>query len=312
MTANDCQNSDLFWALRGGGGGTFGVVTSVTIRTFPDVPMTTQGINITIPDTESFWSMITEFHQLIPAIDDANGSGYYWIIHGANTFIMAGFFMDKSNATIEKLFQPFLGNAKKYNGTVVSYITPAVNTSLEFYTALSGPNPNRVGSQILLSSRLISRNFLKSDDGPKRLTQVFRKLGPNQETVFLGHIVAGGQVAKNKDVVDSAINPSWRKALVHLVFVRGWENSASFAEQAEITRNLTDVETPILAALEPDMGAYINEANPNEKNWQQVFWGENYQKLLEIKDKWDRTGLFTCKPCVGSEDWDMESICRIR
>lgn len=27
LTANKCENTDLFWALRGGGGGTFGVVT---------------------------------------------------------------------------------------------------------------------------------------------------------------------------------------------------------------------------------------------------------------------------------------------
>ncbi len=33
--ANACQNADLFWALRGGGGGTFGVVTDVTLQTFP-------------------------------------------------------------------------------------------------------------------------------------------------------------------------------------------------------------------------------------------------------------------------------------
>lgn len=30
--ANACTNPDLFWALKGGGGGTFGVVTKVTLR----------------------------------------------------------------------------------------------------------------------------------------------------------------------------------------------------------------------------------------------------------------------------------------
>jgi FAD/FMN-containing dehydrogenase len=29
VTANACTNSDLFWALRGGGGGTFGIVTNI-------------------------------------------------------------------------------------------------------------------------------------------------------------------------------------------------------------------------------------------------------------------------------------------
>src|SRR5438477_3116753 len=35
LVANACQNQDLFWALRGGGGGTFGIVTRVALRTHP-------------------------------------------------------------------------------------------------------------------------------------------------------------------------------------------------------------------------------------------------------------------------------------
>lgn len=36
VTANRCQNSDIFFALRGGGGGTFGVVTETTSRIIKD------------------------------------------------------------------------------------------------------------------------------------------------------------------------------------------------------------------------------------------------------------------------------------
>ena len=36
LTTNEYQNSDLFWDLRGGGGGTYGIVTSVTL---PHVPL---------------------------------------------------------------------------------------------------------------------------------------------------------------------------------------------------------------------------------------------------------------------------------
>ena len=41
LTANDCQNSDLFFALRGGGGGTFGVVMEATMRALPQVAFPT-------------------------------------------------------------------------------------------------------------------------------------------------------------------------------------------------------------------------------------------------------------------------------
>jgi FAD/FMN-containing dehydrogenase len=33
VTANSYQHPDLFWALRGGGGGTYGVVTSASYKT---------------------------------------------------------------------------------------------------------------------------------------------------------------------------------------------------------------------------------------------------------------------------------------
>lgn len=32
VIADESQNTDLFWALRGGSGGTFGIVTSVTVK----------------------------------------------------------------------------------------------------------------------------------------------------------------------------------------------------------------------------------------------------------------------------------------
>ncbi|PWW80057.1 FAD-binding domain-containing protein [Tuber magnatum] len=309
VTANECQNSDLFWALRGGGGGTFGVVTSVTIRTFPDSSMLALNLNTTIPDRNQFYSFVADFHAFLPKISDAGGSGYYYIFHETNTIIIAGFFAGQSNPNVtEALFAPLIQKAREYTNSQVNWLQfPPFPISVGVDMGLTGTDVT--GGMALLSSRLISRKFLESADGPKRLSEVFKAIGSNQNTVFLGHLVAGGQVTRNKDI-DSAINPSWRKALTHLVFARGWETSTSFQEQAIIARNMTDVETPILAALEPDMGAYINEADLNERNWQKVFWGENYDRLLMIKAKWDEKELFMCKPCIGSENWDAESICR--
>ncbi|CAZ84334.1 unnamed protein product [Tuber melanosporum] len=310
VTANECQNSDLFWALRGGGGGTFGVVTSVTIRTFPDTIMLAASLNATIPDRNQFYSFTADFHAFLPKFSDAGGSGYYYIFHETNSIIIGGFFAGQSNPNAtEALFAPLVQKAREYTNSQVQWSQlPPFPASVGIDTILNGTDVT--GGLSLLSSRLISRKFLESADGPGRLSEVFKTIGPNQNTVFIGHVVAGGQVARNKGTIDSALNPSWRKALVHLVFARGWETSTSFQEQAIIARNMTDVEAPVLAALEPDMGAYINEADLNERHWQKVFWGENYDKLLRIKARWDKEELFMCKPCIGSENWDAESICR--
>jgi hypothetical protein len=68
-----------------------------------------------------------------------------------------------------------------------------------------------------------------------------------------------------------------------------------------------------LRTLDPDSGAYINEADPYEPNWQQAFWGSNYERLLEIKRKVDPADVLWCQPCVGSENWELvgDMVCRV-
>jgi hypothetical protein len=51
----------------------------------------------------------------------------------------------------------------------------------------------------------------------------------------------------------------------------------------------------------PGAGAYVNEADYFEPDWQRAFWGENYEKLLKIKQKFDPDGMFSCHHCVGSD-----------
>jgi FAD/FMN-containing dehydrogenase len=54
VTANKCQYTDLFWALRGGGGGTFGVVTEVTMKVYPHMTIQAIGVDIltTVPSAQ--------------------------------------------------------------------------------------------------------------------------------------------------------------------------------------------------------------------------------------------------------------------
>ncbi|XP_024542658.1 uncharacterized FAD-linked oxidoreductase ARB_02478-like [Selaginella moellendorffii] len=76
VKANACQNTDLFWALRGGGGGTFGVVLSATHRTFPALDsLVFAPHNFSAPDTTTFQGL-TLFTRLNPSLFDAGWSGY--------------------------------------------------------------------------------------------------------------------------------------------------------------------------------------------------------------------------------------------
>jgi FAD/FMN-containing dehydrogenase len=66
-------NSDLYWALSGGGGGTFAVVISMTARLHDDVPVGGAYLsfdNTTATSTDIFWQGVERFNQILPSVLD--------------------------------------------------------------------------------------------------------------------------------------------------------------------------------------------------------------------------------------------------
>lgn len=72
LTASPTQNADLYWALSGGGGGTYGVVVSLTVKAHKD--SMTSAANLTFSSSgitqESFWGVVETFQRSIPSIID--------------------------------------------------------------------------------------------------------------------------------------------------------------------------------------------------------------------------------------------------
>jgi FAD/FMN-containing dehydrogenase len=62
VTASTTSYPDLFWALRGGGPAAWGVITSVTVKTFTTLKMAGAVLNFGTMDTVTFWSGIDAFH----------------------------------------------------------------------------------------------------------------------------------------------------------------------------------------------------------------------------------------------------------
>ena len=78
--ANRDQNTDLYWALSGGGGGTYGIVLSMTSKAHKDTP--TAGANLTFASTgltqEAYYSLIDEFQKtVLPASTEAGVTTTY-------------------------------------------------------------------------------------------------------------------------------------------------------------------------------------------------------------------------------------------
>ncbi|KAM5368016.1 hypothetical protein ACJZ2D_009730 [Fusarium nematophilum] len=67
LTANECENQDLLWAIRRGGGGTFGVITELTFKAHRMPLATTLLLNVekTTNCTLCWWDLMAELHALL-------------------------------------------------------------------------------------------------------------------------------------------------------------------------------------------------------------------------------------------------------
>lgn len=274
------------------------------------------------PADDRYWNVLEAFHKRLPEIADAGGAGYYFFLpndveNGTSTasLTLALFFTNKTDqAPIKIIADKFIQDAQAFapDANYTLQNVPSFIGAIVF--GLSSPPYDPTGGIVLLGSRLISRAFISLSGGPQRLGKALRAIyeGSGNKTGYTGHVVADGAVARNAGKVQSALNPAWRKAIVHITFGRDWAPDATLAEQIAIREKLTNVEIPMLKTLEPGMGTYLNEANAYEADFQTTFWGDNYKRLYRIKQHIDPKGLFITRSGVGSEDWDGDGLCRVR
>ena len=107
--------------------------------------------------------------------------------------------------------------------------------------------------------------------------------------------------------------PAWRQTLTHMIVKGTWNYTLPFSDNVQTQDSMTKVQLPQLETLTPGSGSYMNEGNFEQPNWQQVFYGANYDRLGQIKHRYDPDGLFYVTKGVGSEDWTVESdgrLCR--
>jgi FAD/FMN-containing dehydrogenase len=312
VTASPYENQDVYFAIRGGGPGTYGVVLSTVIKAWPMVDVKVQSIAIAplTTNTSALLDAIAILYSAYPGLNDAGYAGYgTWsvaspapvfanftaaYVHGFYTFNKTmDVTQDRCSSTLEKLL-PFNGTCLFVSVTYSSF-----DNYWSFYRAVSGVE-SPVGSTAILGSRLFSRASVQTDTtGLRKMLEVIAG-SKNESTSNNFELVSGGQVFE--DPVDAYFgrNSACRISYLNNTVACGWVPGSAESVKASVRRDLTYNKVPAMEKQAPDTRVYMNEADRLAPDWQKNFYGEHYGRLLETKQRRDPGGLFYCPTCVGS------------
>ncbi|QRV90427.1 FAD-binding domain protein [Ceratobasidium sp. AG-Ba] len=294
VVANACQNRDLFWALRGGGGSTWGVTIDVTYKTHPALDsMVGISIDVNVTSPEKFKSLAETFLRAVPSMNEQGVNSYSnWVGNATASFLFHQTnspSIDHTNQTLAPLWDWLSNNPDSQVFTSAKYHP----TFFDFFQFWIGTDVI-IGVRSWLSGRLVSKKAMQTR--PEELAKLVIGGAPVSM-----NLVAGGTVSK-ADPASTGLNPQWRNdALMSWNFGNFWDEGTSIRAINAIKETARNLSLALGRIAGLDYAAYLNEADPEEPLWQKAFFGDHYGRLLRIKRDIDPTGLFTCNRCVGSD-----------
>lgn len=340
---NEAQEADLFWALKGGGGGTFGVITRLTLATHP-LPDTVGAMNLTLRahTDDAYRKLLARFVALYATSLCNPHWGEQIRLHPDNRLsvqlVFQGLSKDEARAAFKPLVDFADANPADYEAQASLEVAsvPAkyfwngwlyrvfARSVVNFDDRSGAPWTdywwNGDGDQVGLfwhayTSAWLPSSLLQEANQARLVDALFAAsrqwtVGLHFNKGLFGAPPAAIAAAKN-----TATHPDALDAFALAIVAAGGAPvfdgfPAPDLATANAHRDRVHAAMAALRVAAPDTGAYVNECDYFQPNWQTTLWGPNYPRLLEIKRRYDPDGLFFVHHGVGSEDWSDDGFAR--
>jgi FAD/FMN-containing dehydrogenase len=277
--ANAHQHQDLFWALRGGGGGNFGIVTRFVFRTHPASDVTTYSLEWPWADAKK---VVQAWQQLAPHAPDALASvlNVNAVAGGGAAISSAGQFFG-SEASLRSLLSPLAGTGNPTRYTT----TPRTFLGAVHYFAGGGS-----GRSTFAAKSSICNQPLTAAGVDALLHQIESKQtsGTGSGIVLLDSW--GGAINRVGKAKTAFVH---RDALFSLQYLAYWDAGQAAAPNIAWLRRCHAAMRPYVSAF-----AYQNYIDPDLLTWPNAYYGSNLARLMQVKRRYDPHNVFHFKQSI--------------
>jgi FAD/FMN-containing dehydrogenase len=344
-TANACSSPDLFWALKGGGGG-FGIVTRVTVRTY-ELPeffgVVFAAVKATSDDAyRRLVARILEFYR--EALFNPHwGEQIAFAPGGVLAISMLFQGLDQQQA--EAVWRPFFDwvAAAPQEFTVVSALKIVAGQARHFWDPVAlrrmsglvivddregAPADNIFWASNLgeagrlwyaYQSAWLPASLLEADRRESLVDALVAAAKHRGVALHCNKGLAGAPAEVIAAAKDTPMNPAVVDAFALAISGAGGppaypgvpghepDIAAARTQAAAVEATMSEIRKRL-----PRVASYVWETDYFQPNWQDAFWGDNYVRLRAVKQRYDPEGLFFLHHGVGSEDWSADGFTRMK
>jgi FAD/FMN-containing dehydrogenase len=341
---NACSNPDLFWGIKGGGGGSLGVVTRVTLKTH-ELPEFFGGVTTTIKAASD-----AAFRRLVGRVVGFYGEALFnphWgeqvVFRPDNVLAIRMVFQGLDRQQAEEVWRPFSEWVAASPGDFRLLAAPRVVAvpARRFWDpvflrsfpgiVVADDRPGAPEGNVLWAgdagqagqflhgyqSAWLPDALLERERQDRLADALFAASRHWEFALHVNKGLGGAPADQVAGARDTAINPAVLSAFALVICgaggppaypgITGHEPDLSAARRHAAA---IDNAMKVLRQLLPDVGSYVSESNFFEPGWARSYWGANYPRLLAVKDTYDPDGLFIVHHGVGSERWSADGFTR--
>lgn len=339
--ANACTHPDLFWALKGGGGGSIAVITRLTLRT-RELPEMFGGVffKVKASSEQAYRALIA---HLVAFYASALFNPHWGeqMSFNADTVDISLVFQGLSQQQADAVWAPLLDwlrarpeytfekpyhalalparhfwDAAFFKQNAPGYMVPDPRDGAPAHHALWKGDLEQAGWFIHgYKSAWMPAALLQAERQAALADAIFRASRHWQLGFHFNKGLAGAPAADIEAARDTAMHPGALDAFA-LLIIAGGEGPrfpgmpGAGPDKAQARKRAGQIARAMdeMLKVAPGAGAYVSESDYFQRDWQTAFWGGNYQRLAQVKQKYDPGGLFFVHHGVGSERWSGDGF----